>query len=113
MTKCVATAVTRNSENVRTSGDTISSTSDSSDLREEFSTIALFPSGASLRFLPRGLVRCPFVECWQAIELEDMVRKSIGEKKRPCKNCEGKGTLKKGDKIVRCQRCGGTGIKPS
>jgi hypothetical protein len=68
MTKCVATAVTRNSENVRTSGDTISSTSDSSDLREEFSTIALFPSGASLRFLPRELVRCPFVECWQAIE---------------------------------------------
>ncbi len=40
-------------------------------------------------------------------------RKSIGEKKKPCKNCEGKGTLKKGDKIVRCQRCGGTGIKPS
>jgi DnaJ-class molecular chaperone len=39
--------------------------------------------------------------------------KSSGEKKKPCKNCEGKGTLKKGDKIVRCQRCGGTGIKPS
>ncbi len=35
------------------------------------------------------------------------------DKKKPCKNCEGKGTLKKGDKIVRCQRCGGTGIKPS
>ena len=31
------------------------------------------------------------------------MRKSIGEKKKPCKNCEGKGTLKKGDKIVRCQ----------
>ena len=41
------------------------------------------------------------------------MRKSIGEKKKPCKNCEGKGTLKKGDEIVRCQRCGGTGIKPS
>lgn len=41
------------------------------------------------------------------------MRKSVGEKKKPCKNCEGKGTLKKGDKIVRCQRCGGTGIKPS
>jgi DnaJ-class molecular chaperone len=41
------------------------------------------------------------------------MKKSDGEKKRPCKNCEGKGTLKKGDKIVRCQRCGGTGIKPS
>jgi hypothetical protein len=25
----------------------------------------------------------------------------------------GRGTLKKGDKIVSCQRCGGTGIKPS
>jgi DnaJ-class molecular chaperone len=43
--------------------------------------------------------------------LEDDMRKSVGEKKKPCKNCEGKGTLKKGDKIVRCQRCGGTGIK--
>jgi DnaJ-class molecular chaperone len=45
--------------------------------------------------------------------LEDTMRKSVGEKKRPCKNCEGKGTLKKGDKVVRCQRCGGTGVKPS
>jgi DnaJ-class molecular chaperone len=44
---------------------------------------------------------------------EDSMRKSVGEKKKPCKNCEGKGTLKKGDKVVRCQRCGGTGIKPS
>jgi hypothetical protein len=35
------------------------------------------------------------------------MRKSIGGKKKPCKNCEGKGTLKKGDKIVKCQRCGG------
>ncbi len=47
------------------------------------------------------------------LHLEASMRKSIGEKKKPCKNCEGKGTLKKGDKIVRCQRCGGTGIKPS
>ena len=47
------------------------------------------------------------------LNLEVPMRKSIGEKKKPCKNCEGKGTLKKGDKIVRCQRCGGTGIKPS
>ncbi len=43
--------------------------------------------------------------------LEDSVRKSTGQKKQKCKNCEGKGTLKKGDKIVRCRRCGGTGIK--
>jgi hypothetical protein len=44
---------------------------------------------------------------------EGTVRRSAEDKKKPCKNCEGKGTLKKGDKIVRCQRCGGTGIKPS
>jgi len=43
--------------------------------------------------------------------LEDNMRKGVAEKKTPCKNCEGKGTLKKGDTIVRCQRCGGTGIK--
>jgi len=40
------------------------------------------------------------------------VRQNIGQKKQKCKNCEGKGTFKKGDKIVRCRRCGGTGIKP-
>jgi DnaJ-class molecular chaperone len=28
-----------------------------------------------------------------------------------CKNCEGKGLLKKGDKVVKCQRCGGTGVR--
>jgi DnaJ-class molecular chaperone len=44
--------------------------------------------------------------------LEDSMRKNTEQKKQKCKNCEGKGTLKKGDKIVRCQRCGGTGIKP-
>ena len=47
------------------------------------------------------------------IDREGIVRRSAEDKKKPCKNCEGKGTLKKGDKIVRCQRCGGTGIKPS
>jgi DnaJ-class molecular chaperone len=26
-------------------------------------------------------------------------------------NCEGKGLLKKGDKVVKCQRCGGTGFR--
>ena len=41
------------------------------------------------------------------------MQKNPEQKKQKCKNCEGKGTLKKGDKIVRCQRCGGTGIKPS
>jgi DnaJ-class molecular chaperone len=33
------------------------------------------------------------------------------KKKQKCKNCEGKGLLKKGDKVVRCQRCGGTGVR--
>lgn len=33
-------------------------------------------------------------------------------KKRPkCKNCEGKGLLKKGDRVVKCQRCKGTGVR--
>jgi DnaJ-class molecular chaperone len=31
------------------------------------------------------------------------------KKKQKCKNCEGKGLVKKGDKVVKCQRCGGTG----
>lgn len=34
------------------------------------------------------------------------------KKKQKCKNCEGKGLLKVGDKKVKCQRCGGTGFKP-
>jgi DnaJ-class molecular chaperone len=38
-------------------------------------------------------------------------QKMTDPKKQKCKNCEGKGTLKKGDKVVRCQRCGGSGIK--
>jgi DnaJ-class molecular chaperone len=40
------------------------------------------------------------------------MQKITGKKKEKCHNCEGKGTLKKGDKVVRCQRCHGTGIKP-
>jgi hypothetical protein len=53
------------------------------------------------------------LECCAALRnLEDFVRKNTGQKKQKCKNCEGKGALKKGDKIVRCRRCGGTGIKP-
>ena len=39
------------------------------------------------------------------------MQKNADKKKENCKNCEGKGTLKKGDKVVRCQRCNGTGIK--
>lgn len=33
------------------------------------------------------------------------------KKKQKCKNCEGKGLLKKGDKVVKCQRCKGTGMR--
>jgi len=33
------------------------------------------------------------------------------KKKKKCPNCEGKGTLKKGDQVVRCKQCGGTGLK--
>ncbi len=36
---------------------------------------------------------------------------NIIKKKQKCKNCEGKGLLKKGDKVVKCQRCGGTGLR--
>jgi len=39
------------------------------------------------------------------------MQNKVVKKKETCKNCEGKGNLKKGDKVVRCQRCEGTGIK--
>jgi hypothetical protein len=34
------------------------------------------------------------------------------KKKHKCRNCEGKGLVKQGDKKVKCQRCGGTGYSP-
>ena len=37
------------------------------------------------------------------------MRKNTGQKKQKCKNCEGKGTLKKGDKIVDAGGAGGLG----
>lgn len=33
------------------------------------------------------------------------------KKKQKCKNCEGKGLVKKGERVVKCQRCGGTGVR--
>jgi DnaJ-class molecular chaperone len=42
---------------------------------------------------------------------ESDLKKDPPKKKEKCKNCEGKGTLKKGDKVVRCQRCDGTGVR--
>lgn len=32
-------------------------------------------------------------------------------KKQTRRNCEVKGLLKKGDKVVKCQRCHGTGLR--
>jgi DnaJ-class molecular chaperone len=40
----------------------------------------------------------------------DMMQKATKPKVK-CKNCEGKGLLKVGDKKVRCHRCHGTGFK--
>jgi DnaJ-class molecular chaperone len=44
-------------------------------------------------------------------EFGDNMQKTAGKSKKKCKNCEGKGLLKQGDKKVKCQRCGGTGFK--
>ena len=54
--------------------------------------------------------------CWlsQRIPGENVMTSQKGpniKKKQKCKNCEGKGLLKKGDKVVKCQRCGGTGLR--
>ena len=38
------------------------------------------------------------------------MEKKSRKQKETCKNCEGKGLLKAGDKKVKCQRCAGTGI---
>jgi DnaJ-class molecular chaperone len=46
--------------------------------------------------------------------LENVMATETGpknKKKAKCKNCEGKGLLKKGDRVVKCQRCGGTGVR--
>jgi hypothetical protein len=58
----------------------------------------------------RGLVAVLLRRTLVGNDVEDFMR-GVGEKKQKCKNCEGKRTLKKGDKVVRCQRCSGTGIK--
>ncbi len=38
------------------------------------------------------------------------MQKNAGKPKKKCKNCEGKGLVKNGDKKMKCQRCGGTGF---
>jgi DnaJ-class molecular chaperone len=48
------------------------------------------------------------------IRVENVMTSQKGpniKKKQKCKNCEGNGLLKKGDKVVKCQRCGGTGVR--
>jgi DnaJ-class molecular chaperone len=52
--------------------------------------------------------------CRNASRLENAMSNQKGpniKKKQKCKNCEGKGLLKKGDRVVKCQRCGGTGVR--
>ena len=52
----------------------------------------------------------PGYACWT----EDTMANEKGpniKKMQKCKNCEGKGTLKKGNKVVKCQRCGGSGVR--
>ena len=46
---------------------------------------------------------------WEAIMANE--RGPNIKKKPKCKNCEGKGLLKKGDRVVKCQRCKGTGLR--
>jgi DnaJ-class molecular chaperone len=41
----------------------------------------------------------------------ETMQKNTAKPKAKCKNCEGKGLLKQGNKKVKCQRCGGTGFK--
>jgi hypothetical protein len=50
----------------------------------------------------------------QIIRTETVMANEKGpniKKKQKCKNCEGKGLLKKGDRVVKCQRCKGTGVR--
>jgi RecJ-like exonuclease len=54
---------------------------------------------------PRQGVRMVF-------EIGDSMQMAAHKKKQKCRNCEGKGLVKQGDKKVKCQRCGGTGHKP-
>jgi hypothetical protein len=68
---------------------------------------------------PQGYVRAGAGKTSPAVAvshygLENIMANEKGpniKKKQKCKNCEGKGLLKKGDKVVKCQRCGGTGFR--
>jgi DnaJ-class molecular chaperone len=59
-------------------------------------------------------LRCAIPVGVRRIRVENVMTSQKGpniKKKQKCKNCEGKGLLKKGDKVVKCQRCGGTGVR--
>ena len=58
ITKCVATAVMRNNESFRMSGDTVWSMRASSGLMNQFSTVAPFLSDPGFQFLPLGWRPC-------------------------------------------------------
>jgi DnaJ-class molecular chaperone len=68
---------------------------------------------------PQGYARAGAGETSPAVVvshygLENIMANEKGpniKKKQKCKNCEGKGLLKKGDKVVKCQRCHGTGLR--
>jgi DnaJ-class molecular chaperone len=64
-------------------------------------------SASAVRSRRRGLARNPAA---QETTMSSFKGPNI-KKKQKCKNCEGKGTLKKGDKVVTCQRCKGTGLR--
>jgi DnaJ-class molecular chaperone len=66
------------------------------------------------RITPPGTFAPGGVRAAAEHRLEVMMANEKGpnvKKKQKCKNCEGKGLLKKGDKVVKCQRCGGTGLR--
>jgi hypothetical protein len=68
----------------------------------------------SYHAIPERSPREAFERLPRQHRLEVMMANEKGpnvKKKQKCKNCEGKGLLKKGDKVVKCQRCGGTGLR--
>ena len=67
-----------------------------------------------MRLLVDGSSWVPHGDAGKKTCLEGIMPNEKGpniKKKQKCKNCEGKGLLKKGDKVVKCQRCKGTGVR--
>jgi hypothetical protein len=63
------------------------------------------------RFHFRSALRPPITSSGHAMSNAPNQKGPNTKKKQKCKNCEGKGLLKKGDKVVTCQRCKGTGLR--